>query len=107
MKCPVDGTDLLMAERQGGEIDYCPKCRGIWLDRGELDKIVDRSAAEARHTPPQRPIPQQPAQQQGYDSKSYRDKSYREDRGRKYDHDDKYYRRKRRKSWLEDILDFD
>lgn len=43
MKCPVDGTDLLMAERQGIEIDYCPKCRGVWLDRGELDKIIDRS----------------------------------------------------------------
>lgn len=44
MKCPVDtDTDLQMAERQGVEIDYCPKCRGVWLDRGELDKIIDRS----------------------------------------------------------------
>jgi Zn-finger nucleic acid-binding protein len=40
MKCPVDGTTLLLAERQGIEIDYCPECRGVWLDRGELDKLV-------------------------------------------------------------------
>ena len=45
MKCPVcPDTDLVMMERQGVEIDYCPKCRGVWLDRGELDKIIERSA---------------------------------------------------------------
>lgn len=45
MKCPVCETpDLVMTERKGVEIDYCPKCRGIWLDRGELDKIIERSA---------------------------------------------------------------
>lgn len=47
MPCPVDGTQLVMSERQGIEIDYCPTCRGVWLDRGELDKIVERSSAEA------------------------------------------------------------
>ena len=52
MKCPIDGTDLVMSERQGVEIDYCPHCRGVWLDRGELDKIIERSSpgpAETRH----------------------------------------------------------
>ena len=43
MKCPVDNIDLQMTERQGIEIDYCPTCRGVWLDRGELDKIIERS----------------------------------------------------------------
>lgn len=43
MKCPVDESDLTMSERQGIEIDYCPKCRGVWLDRGELDKLIERS----------------------------------------------------------------
>lgn len=43
MKCPVCDVDLLMAERQGVEIDYCPQCRGVWLDRGELDKIIERA----------------------------------------------------------------
>ena len=44
MQCPVDGEILVIADRNGVEIDYCPKCRGVWLDRGELDKIVERSA---------------------------------------------------------------
>jgi uncharacterized protein len=42
MLCPTDGTTLLLSERQGIEIDYCPKCRGVWLDRGELDKLIER-----------------------------------------------------------------
>lgn len=47
MQCPVDGETLAIAERSGVEIDYCPKCRGVWLDRGELDKIVERAAPSA------------------------------------------------------------
>jgi Zn-finger nucleic acid-binding protein len=43
MQCPTDKSDLVMSERSGVEIDYCPKCRGVWLDRGELDKIIERS----------------------------------------------------------------
>ncbi len=46
MKCPVcHDADLLMAERQGVEVDYCPDCRGVWLDRGKLDRIVERGGA--------------------------------------------------------------
>jgi|TARA_R100000935_G_scaffold13920_2_gene28003 Zn-finger nucleic acid-binding protein len=45
MKCPVDDETLVMTDRNGVEIDYCPKCRGVWLDRGELDKIIERSGA--------------------------------------------------------------
>ncbi|MCD8477449.1 MAG: zf-TFIIB domain-containing protein [Sulfurospirillum sp.] len=59
MRCPVcQNVDLLMSERQGVEIDYCPQCRGVWLDRGELDKILERSSSasqslekEVRHAP--------------------------------------------------------
>ena len=47
MLCPLDKTPLVMSERQGIEIDYCPTCRGVWLDRGELDKIIERSGAES------------------------------------------------------------
>ena len=54
MACPVDGAALVMSERSGIEIDYCPTCRGVWLDRGELDKIVERSAPQAA---PQRAAP--------------------------------------------------
>jgi Zn-finger nucleic acid-binding protein len=51
MQCPTDGTTLVMSERGGIEIDYCPQCRGVWLDRGELDKIIERSFSQ--------PAPQQ------------------------------------------------
>lgn len=47
MQCPTDGSTLVMSERSGVEIDYCPQCRGVWLDRGELDKIVERSEGES------------------------------------------------------------
>lgn len=73
MKCPIDNTDLQMTERQGVEIDYCPKCRGVWLDRGELDKIIDRvpesgatgsadvpsSPGSQQQYPQQQPLPPQ------------------------------------------------
>jgi Zn-finger nucleic acid-binding protein len=61
MKCPQCVDQLLtMAERQGVELDYCPKCRGVWLDRGELDKIIERSAAHsAAGAPVAAPMPQQ------------------------------------------------
>ncbi len=45
MKCPSCDELLVMTERQGVEIDYCPQCRGVWLDKGELDKIIEKSAA--------------------------------------------------------------
>ena len=47
MDCPKDGTALRRAERMGVEIDWCPECRGVWLDRGELEKIVERSRGES------------------------------------------------------------
>lgn len=50
MKCPIDNTVLLVTERNGVEIDYCPQCRGVWLDRGELDKLIEKSGSTgARH----------------------------------------------------------
>jgi len=90
MKCPVcpDAT-LAMSNRQGIEIDYCPTCRGVWLDRGELDKIIERSAAEQPQaaTAPPRADP------------------YRE-RDDRYRDDDDYKKRKRR-GMLGDLFDFD
>ena len=50
MLCPIDRTPLVMSERQTIEIDYCPTCRGVWLDRGELDKIIERSGAGSTGT---------------------------------------------------------
>ncbi len=58
MKCPTDSATLVMSERSGIEIDYCPECRGVWLDRGELDKIIERSMAQpAAAPPPPAPVP--------------------------------------------------
>ena len=52
MKCPICAVDLVMSERSGIEIDYCPTCRGVWLDRGELDKIIERSQPVRAEAPP-------------------------------------------------------
>lgn len=54
MKCPNDDTTLTMSDRSGIEIDYCPECRGVWLDRGELDKIIERSLAQTAPAEPAR-----------------------------------------------------
>lgn len=51
MKCPADGATLLMTDRRGIEIDYCPECRGVWLDRGELDRLIERADEEPRPSP--------------------------------------------------------
>lgn len=98
MRCPVDGTTLVMSERQNIEIDYCPTCRGVWLDRGELDKIVERSAADVAAPPQAAP----PPQRQGYDAPP------RQPYGEPYRGHDPHYGRhhhKRRKSFLEELFD--
>lgn len=64
MQCPTDGATLVMSERSGIEIDYCPDCRGIWLDRGELDKLVERSYGEPGMAQPADASQQRQAQQQ-------------------------------------------
>ena len=63
MECPVcKGVNLTMSDRQGIEVDYCPQCRGAWQDRGELDKIIERSSADARPTLPAAPSTVSPRQ---------------------------------------------
>ena len=99
MRCPVDGTELLMTDRQGVEIDYCPTCRGVWLDRGELDKIIERSAppaAPARAAPPRESY----GEDRRYDPRA-------QYKGHHGGYDKKYYKKKKRKSLLSEIFDFD
>jgi hypothetical protein len=88
MLCPSCKTNLTMSERQGIEIDYCPSCRGVWLDRGELDKIIERSAESA---PPQQQAPPPPPQgyQQPWGGAGH----------------DPRYPKKRRKNFLEELFD--
>ena len=71
MKCPVCTTsNLVMADRQGIEIDYCPDCRGVWLDRGELDKIIERSSAVVPPADP-RVDPRRPPESRPYADDRY------------------------------------
>ena len=95
MDCPVcNNVQLLMSERQGIEIDYCPNCRGVWLDRGELDKILDRSAdAPSAQLPPQQP---QGQQQPSY---GYSQQSHGHHQQRPY--------KKKREGFLGELFDFD
>jgi Zn-finger nucleic acid-binding protein len=92
MNCPVcKESSLVISERQGVEIDYCPKCRGVWLDRGELDKIIERSSEVFDNDRPK-----------SFDDKRYDEKKYYNDK--KYDDD--YYKKNKRKSFLNDLFDF-
>jgi Zn-finger nucleic acid-binding protein len=80
MQCPVDAATLLMTERQGVEIDYCPQCRGVWLDRGELDKLLERAETD------------------GYDDE-------RDRRPMRPERDS--YPPKKKKRWLSEMFEFD
>ncbi len=101
MRCPTDGETLVMADRNGVEIDYCPKCRGVWLDRGELDKIIERAAAPPREAAPvYQPEPGRAPRQ---DSRQEETRRYRDDDDDDYRHGGK---RKRRDSFLGDLFDF-
>ena len=87
MKCPVcPDVNLAMSDRQGIEIDYCPQCRGVWLDRGELDKLIERSSTDAPQSRPQ-------------ESRSVRPPSYES-------RDSDYYKHKKKKSLLGELFDF-
>lgn len=78
MKCPVClEPDLVMTDRQGIEIDYCPRCRGVWLDRGELDKIIERSSALPTQRMPESPL----RSSREYDDDYYADPRKRKKRG--------------------------
>lgn len=87
MNCPVDGRELLLTHREGIELDYCPECRGIWFDRGELDKVIERTNLQLTAAS----VP--------------RDRS---EKYEKYEKDDKYEKPKKKKasSFLSDLLEF-
>jgi len=94
MNCPVCNVALLISERQGVEIDYCPKCRGIWLDRGELDKIIERSEQQTSASP----------------AAAFTENRYDYERNYKH-HDDHHYNKHdhhghhKRRSFLHDLFD--
>ena len=100
--CPVCRVDLVMSDRNGVEIDYCPRCRGVWLDRGELDKILERGANElGARGGPAAPYPGGPAapypggHRERHDSDEY--PAYGHGHGKHH----------KRRSFLNDMFDFD
>jgi|CXWJ01.1.fsa_nt_gi Zn-finger nucleic acid-binding protein len=91
MKCPNCNAELKMSDRSGVEIDYCPDCRGVWLDKGELDKIIERSS-EHYHG-------------KGINTHSESEKFYNKERDYYYNKDKYHYKKK--KGFLGDLFDFD
>jgi len=107
MKCPVDDTDLSISSREGIEIDFCPQCRGVWLDRGELDKIIERAATSYSPTE-SRPMERERERERA-PRDDYRSDDRDRDRDRRYDDDDDHghgRKRKKRGGFLEDLFDF-
>ena len=92
MKCPVcKSIDLVMSDRQGVEIDYCPSCRGVWLDRGELDKIIEKSSA---HMSP-------------YSNSQPKYENVQKEHYNKYNnHDNNGYHKKKKESFFSELFDF-
>lgn len=100
MLCPVDQTQLAISTRDGIEIDYCPNCRGVWLDRGELDKLIERANA---YMQPQR----------GQDRDERRDEYRHHDRNeyerrddRRHDDDEYHHKKRKKESMFGDLFDF-
>ena len=114
MLCPLDGTTLVMADRSGVEIDYCPKCRGVWLDRGELDKVIEKAAMAPVVPQPVAPQPMpQPAQQSMAQPQAIPQPQGQRDAPRHRrdddDYDDDHRGRKpyrKRESFLSELFDF-
>ncbi|HSE61761.1 MAG TPA: zf-TFIIB domain-containing protein [Candidatus Saccharimonadales bacterium] len=96
MKCPNDNTTLQMTTREGIEIDYCPECRGVWLDRGELDKIIERSSAQTVR------------REDHSDERRYHEQPYQQRRD--YDDDDykhnNHHKKHKKEGFLGDLFDF-
>jgi Zn-finger nucleic acid-binding protein len=96
MKCPTCQIELKMTDRQGVEIDYCPQCRGVWLDRGELDKIIERTSGECSPSTPFR------SRQKSDDRDDLYDRRWDDD-----DYERDLPRGRRRRSFLGELFDFD
>ena len=100
MKCPNCSETLVMADRSGVEIDYCPKCRGVWLDRGELDKILERAAEHYSHKENYR-------EDQYRDDDKYRHQQYPNQQYPNQQYPNQKYPYKKKKGFLGDFFDFD
>lgn len=93
MNCPICNVPLLLSEKQGIEIDYCPTCRGVWLDRGELDKIIERTLTRTEINNSQREF-------SIYDRNMHDDEHFDD-----YKHANKYQNKHRKRNWLSELFD--
>ncbi len=100
MKCPICNVDLAMTVRQDVEIDYCPQCRGVWLDRGELDKIIDRTVPT--NVPRPGIITGQQNEYREYDDDHHDRHDHHDDHNKGYNGNYKH----KKKSLLHDLFDF-
>jgi len=110
MQCPACHVDLMIADRQGIEIDYCPKCRGVWLDRGELDKLIERSAALFTQHPSEEPPSRYAPTPAPHYTRQAPPPQYQHAPRHQGDYDDRGhygYEKRKRKSFFEEIFDFD
>lgn len=96
MKCPVCSVNLVITDRNGVEIDYCPQCRGIWLDRGELDKIIERSNS----------FESQRRSDRDRDDRVYRESHSSFGQKQYQDKENYEYKKKKKESFLSDLFDF-
>ena len=96
MQCPNDNAVLVMSDRNGIEIDYCPTCRGVWLDRGELDKIIERSSSQVRQSQSDYQAPNSYSQPQDKHKRNSYDNDYNHGHQKKH----------RKESFLGDLFDF-
>lgn len=94
MKCPICNVNLVITDRNGVEIDYCPQCRGIWLDRGELDKIIERSNTFESQRRSERDSREYRESGSSFGQKHYQEKPHYE------------YKKKKHESFLSDLFDF-
>lgn len=107
LMCPNDNAAMQTLERGGVQFDMCPSCRGVWLDRGELEKLMEAATAEGRAAAPppaaqpQQPYPPQQAAPRPWGGQGYRDDRYRDDRRR----DDDYRYKKKKRMDIFDIFD--
>ncbi|MEJ6789216.1 zf-TFIIB domain-containing protein [Brevundimonas sp. BR2-1] len=110
LMCPNDNAAMQTLERGGVQFDMCPSCRGVWLDRGELEKLMASATEEGRASapqaaPPQQPYPPQQAPQQQAPQQPWGSQpAYRDERYRSRDDDDYRYKKKKRDS-IFDIFD--
>ncbi len=105
LMCPNDNTAMQTLDRAGVQFDMCPACRGVWLDRGELEKLMDSAASDARASAPAQPAYAPPPQPQSQPWSQKPDHYRSDDKDRYRRDDDDFYRKRKKRDSIFDIFD--